>query len=150
MNCLEKYRSQLIREINRNLSIIVDRNEAAAVHDFRVGIKRLTALYYILDQIDPELNAKRLLKPYRALSKSIGNIRDSDIAVDIIANLDEISPQDSKPLIKALRLKANRDYRSFQKMSRVPGRLSIRMPTIGSTGISAHAINRHKPVVLNR
>lgn len=150
MNCLEKYRSKLIREINRDLGIIVTTNEADAVHDFRVGIKRLTALYLFLNQIDPELNAKRLIKPYRALSKSIGNIRDCDIAVETIGSLDEINPQDSKNLIKALRLKANRDYRLFQKMSRAQGRLSIRMPTIKSTVISAHAITRHKPLVLNR
>ena len=150
MNCLEKYRSKLIREINRELGVILDRPEEDAIHDFRVGLKRLTALYFLLNEIDPELNAKQLLKPYRALFKSIGNIRDVHIAIELITSLENIGPQDSGILLKALRLKAQGDYRLFQQLSRADRRLLIKMPTIQSTGISARAITRQKPLVLNR
>lgn len=148
MNCLEKYRSKLITEINRDLGVILTNPEEDPVHDFRVGVKRLTALYRFLQQINPELNAKELLKPYRAPFKSIGNIRDVHIAVHLIGSLEEISPQDSKALIRGLNTKARQDYRIFQKNIPANHRLSIRMPTIKSTGISARAINRQKPVVL--
>jgi len=150
MNCLEKYRNKLISEINRELGIILTRPEEDPVHDFRVGVKRLTALYYFLHEIDPGLNAKQLLKPYRVPFKALGNIRDAHIAEHLIDSLDEINPQDSKILIRALKLKARRDYRMFQKSIPAGQRLSIRMPTIRSTGISARAISREKPVVLKQ
>lgn len=150
MNCLEKYRSKLIAEINRDLAIIVEIPGEEPIHDFRVGVKRLTALYYFLNEIDPELNAKQLLKPYRAPFKSIGNIRDVHIAVQLIESLDEISPADSKLLIRQLNSKARQDYRLFQKNIPTDHRLSIRVPTIKSTGISARAIGRQKPLLLNQ
>jgi hypothetical protein len=150
MNCLEKYRSKLIAEINRDLAIIVDTPGEEPIHDFRVGVKRLTALYYFLNEIDPGLNAKQLLRPYRLPFKSIGNIRDVHIAVKLIESLEEISPQDAKLLIRQLNSNARRDYRLFQKNIPADHRLSIRVPTIRSSGISARAIGRHKPIVLNQ
>ncbi|MDH3536384.1 MAG: CHAD domain-containing protein [Gammaproteobacteria bacterium] len=118
------------------------------MHDFRVGIKRLTALYYFLNEIDNNLNARGLLKPYRPLFKSLGNIRDSHIAVHLIQDLDQLNPQHSAIMIKALNSKLGRDYRQFQKYSQTENRLSIRMPTIRATGISERTILRYKPVVL--
>jgi len=149
MNCLDKYRSKLIREINRDLRIILIQPEEEPVHDFRVGVKRLTALYYFLNRIDPDLKAKRILKPYRSLFKSIGRIREAHIAVHLVQSLDEIRAEDSEILLKALRSKIRRDCRSFQACVRAQPPISIRTPTISSSGISARAILRLKPVVLD-
>lgn len=148
MNCLEKYRGKLISGINRNLAIVVERPGVDPVHDFRVGIKRLTALYYLLNEIDPALNAKRLLKPYRRAFKLIGDIRDVHIANDLVTSLDGIDPRDTKVLVGALTARAARDYRVFQKESASARRSPIRMPTIRSSGISERAILRHKPIIL--
>ena len=149
MNCLDKYRSKLIRKINKDLRIILTRPEEEPVHDFRVGVKRLTALYYFLNRIDSDLKAKRILKPYRSLFKSIGKIRDAHIAVQLIQSLDEISIENSRILVKALRSGIRNDYRHFQAYVRAHSPLSIRTPTVSSTGISARAILRLKPLVLN-
>jgi CHAD domain-containing protein len=149
MNCLDKYRSKLVREINKDLRIILVQPEEESVHDFRVGIKRLTALYYFLSRIDTELKAKRILKPYRSLFKSIGNIRDAHIAMHLIQGLDDISTEDTEILVKALRSNIRKDYRGFQATVRAHSPISIRTPTVSSTGISARAILRLKPVVLN-
>jgi CHAD domain-containing protein len=149
MNCLDKYRSKLVREINKDLRIILVQPEEESVHDFRVGVKRLTALYYFLSRIDTELKAKRILKPYRSLFKSIGNIRDAHIAMHLIQGLDEISTVDTEILVKALRSNIRKDYRGFQATVRAHSPISIRTPTVSSTGISARAILRLKAVVLN-
>ena len=149
MNCLDKYRSKLVGEINKDLRIILVQPEEEAVHDFRVGVKRLTALYYFLSRIDTNLKAKRILKPYRSLFKSIGNIRDAHIAVHLIQGLDEIKTADANILLKALRTRIRKDYRNFQAIVGAHSPTSVRMPTVRSTGISARAILRLKPVVLN-
>jgi CHAD domain-containing protein len=149
MNCLDKYRSKLVRKINKDLRIILARPEEETVHDFRVGVKRLTALYYFLNRIDSDLKAKRILKPYRSLFKSIGKIRDAHIAVQLIQSLDEISIENSRILVKALRSGIRNDYQHFQAYVRAHSPISIRTPTVSSTGISARAILRLKPLVLN-
>jgi CHAD domain-containing protein len=149
MNCLDKYRSKLVREVNLDLRIILTQPEEEPVHDFRVGVKRLTALYTFLNRIDPDLKAKRILKPYRLLFKSIGPIRDAHIAIHLIQSLDEISAEESKILVRTLRTKIRRDYRSFQTCVRAQPPISIRTPSVSSSGISARAILRLKPAVLD-
>ena len=150
MNCLEKYRKKLIAGINRNLGVVVDKPEVAAVHDFRVGIKRLTALYHLLNEIDPGLDSKRLLKPFRGAFKRVGNIRDAHIALELIAGLDGIEMQHRKLLVGALESGAARDYRLFQQDIRQTHQSSVRMPSIRATGISERAILRHKPLLLRQ
>ncbi len=59
MNCLDKYRSKLIGQLNRDLRVIRISAEEEAVHDFRVGIKRLTALYYFLNEVNPGLKTRK-------------------------------------------------------------------------------------------
>jgi hypothetical protein len=73
VNCLEKYRSKLIREINRELRLVYVQPDESAVHDFRVGMKRLSALFYFLNSIEPGLDSKSLLKPYRVCSNPIAS-----------------------------------------------------------------------------
>jgi len=148
MNCLDKYRGKLIGQLNRDLRTIRITPEEESVHDFRVGIKRLTALYYFLDEVNPELKARKLIKPYRSLAKSIGVIRDGHIAVHLIRELDEISPVDKKNLISALRAKTRKDYRIVKKSLQVDARTRVRVPTVRSMKISERAILRKKPLIL--
>jgi CHAD domain-containing protein len=149
MNCLDIYRNKLVQEINKNLRLILENPEEGPVHDFRVGVKRLTALYYFLGEINTDLKAKKILKPYRSLFKSIGSIRDGHIAVHLIQDLDEIDLEESKILVRAIRSRIRKDYRLFQTNVQASARVSIRMPTVRATGISEAAILRGKPIVLN-
>ncbi len=161
MNCLEKYRNKLIREINKDLRVILTKSEQGpaqwleqgpeqdTVHNFRIGVKRLTALYCFLNEINAALKAKQILKPYRSLFKSIGNIRDGYIAVHLVQNLADVNLEESKILVRAIRVRIRKDYRLFQKDVQSNARVSIRMPTVRSTGISASVILRYKRIVLD-
>lgn len=148
MNCLEKYRSKLIRATNSNLKIILGSPEEQAVHEYRVGIKRLTALYYFLNQINPELKTKKFLKPYRKLFKLAGEIRDSHIALHLIEDLNAPSSPSQQKLLRAVRNKLARDTRSFEKWHQSNAQTSIRVPTINATGISERAILTNKQNIL--
>jgi len=149
MRCLNKYRSKLIRKVNQHLRTILEKPEENAVHEFRVGVKRLTALYYFLNQIEPSLVAKKVLKPYRSLFKSISNIRDGYIAVNLIQDMDEVSTDQKKELISALKSTIRKDYRLFRSNYRSRAQATIRIPTVESAGISQTAILQHKFVVLD-
>jgi CHAD domain-containing protein len=150
VNCLEKYRSKLIREINRELRLVYVQPEESAVHDFRVGMKRLSALFYFLNSIEPGLDSKSLLKPYRVLYKSIGNIRDAHIAIKLLQSLEGIGSVELRAISSSLQSKIEQDYHLFQDISRASAQASVRMPTINSTGISERSILAHKPVILSR
>lgn len=149
MNCLDKYRSKLISQLNRDLRIIRNTPDEEAVHDFRVGMKRFTALYFFLNDVDPGLKTRKLIKPYRSMAKSIGVVRDGHIAVHLIQELDEISLADKKILISALRAKTRNDYRLVKRSLQTDAHTRVRVPTIQSMDISERAILRQKPVVLN-
>lgn len=148
MNCLDKYRSKLIGQLNRDLRVIRISAEEEAVHDFRVGIKRLTALYYFLNEVNPGLKTRKLIKPYRSLARSVGAIRDGHIAVHLIQELDEISLVDKKNLISALRAKTRDDYRLVKRLLQTDAHTQVRVPTIRSMAISERAILRKKPAIL--
>lgn len=150
MDCVEKYRGQLIRNLNRDLRLLTAQPEETAVHEFRVGMKRLRALYFFLDRIDPAIAAGRWLKPYRQLYKATGLIRDAHIATGLLSSLESIGAADRKQLNLALRSRIKRDYRALRRIidSNPGGR--IRVPTIKSTGISARAMLAGKLVVLNQ
>ena len=149
MNCLDRYRSKLLKDINQNLRLLLDNPEEDPVHDFRVGLKRLTALYYFLNEIKPELKAKKILKPYRSLFKSIGKIRDGHIAVQLIQDLNQTNIKESQLLVSAVKSGIRKDCRLFQEYFQPNARASIRIPTVRSTGISERAILRYKQIVLD-
>ncbi len=79
MKCLERYRGGLIRGLNRNLKVILQAPDETAIHDFRVGIKRVTALYEFLQAVDPEFDAAGALARYRGLFKAGGRVRDLQV-----------------------------------------------------------------------
>lgn len=147
MNCLDKYRSKLVASVNRNLRIIRAAPEPEAAHEFRVGIKRLTAFYNFLAELHADMDAKTILRPYRALFKSIGQVRDGHIAVLLLQELDAHDTAPGRKMIAALNSMINRDYRQFQKIAQA--RSVARMPSLRSTEISESAILRHKPVAQN-
>ena len=148
MQCLEKYRSKLVSDANRQLRVIAGSADESAVHDFRVGIKRLTALYGFLGQADENLSVKKLLKPYRAMFKQLGRIRDAHIAIGLIEDLGPAPNPLSKHLVGLLRSGIRRDYRGFRNLVGNKRSLSIKLPTIRGTGIPPTAISRHKSAYL--
>lgn len=148
MNCLDKYRSQLISQLNRDLRMILVSPEEEPVHDFRVGMKRLTALYFFLNEVNPGLKTRKMLKPYRKLAKSIGVIRDGHIAVHLIQELDEVCVADKKVLVNAIKSKSRNDYRSFKRSIQANPLTRVSVPTIRSLGLSERAILRQKPIAL--
>jgi CHAD domain-containing protein len=101
-----------------------------------------------LNEVDPGLKTRKILKPYRRLAKSIGVIRDGHIAVHLIQELDEICPADKKTLVNAIKSKSRIDYRLFKKSIVANALTRVRVPTIRSMGLSERAILREKPIAL--
>lgn len=150
MECLEKYRRGLVREANRQLRAIFDSADETAVHDFRVAVKRLTAFYRFLRQVEERLPVKRWLQPCRALFKRGGEIRNAQIAIGLIDEADDISSVTRRSLLRPLQGAIRRDYRRFQRYAREQRITAIRLPSIAATGITQAAIRRHRPIFLEQ
>ena len=149
MKCLEAYRSKQVREANRMLRVILESPDESAIHDFRVGMKRINALYRFLAEIDGSLRARRLLKPYRGLFKRLGPVREAHIALHLIEDMEANPARESGLLLTALRTRASRDYRHFRDYGRSEGPAAIRLPTIRATGISNAGLLRHRQAALD-
>ena len=145
MDCLEKYRRGLVRQANRRLRDILDSADEAAVHDFRVAVKRLTALYHFVQQVDEQLPVQRWLQPCRGLFKRGGRIRDAQIAIGLIGEFGELPRTASRPLLAPLQAAVRHDYRRFQQYAHERRLTAVRLPRIATTGISQAAIRRQRP-----
>jgi CHAD domain-containing protein len=135
MNCLEVYRRELVRGINVEFRRILNEPGEDPVHDFRVGVKRLTAFFYFLQTVDPRIRAKKILKPYRGLFKAIGRVRDLHIAEDLVSELNS-SKNDLNKLKKAEKL----HYQSFRSTVNNLNISRITVPTIRSLSISDQSV----------
>ncbi len=149
MNCLDKYRNKLVREINSSLRTIQDKPEEEAIHEYRVGVKRLTAFYFFLNQIKPELQSKEILRPYRTSFKFVGKIRDGHTAANLIQNLSELDPAEQQLLVKAINAKISKEVRLFAQHIQSEAGSSIRTPSVKALGISERAILQQKPIILD-
>ncbi len=148
MKCLEQYRSRLHTNVNRDLRVIVQTADEEAIHRFRVGVKRLTALYRMLGMAKPELRWKSRLRPARSMSRAISRVRDVHIALELIAKIPGIAADERKSMERALRLRIRKDFRAFQRLALDDNKIPLRLPTIRSLGLSGNIILRHKSEVL--
>ena len=150
MNCLDPYRGKLLAAVNRDLRAIVGAPDEQSIHRFRVGVKRLTALYRFLDVVKPEIAAQHLLKPARKLSRSISKVRDCHITLGLITELAEPGSSELTSLQPAVHARIHQDYRAFVKLTQATISLPLRLATIRSMKLSESAILRHKPEVLQQ
>jgi CHAD domain-containing protein len=149
VNCLEKYRAAVVGKTNRHLKTLLNAPDEQAAHEFRVGIKRLNALYRFLGEVGEGIQARKLMKPARGLFKRVGPIREAQIVLALIAEFDGLGARDRGSLNNALISRIREDYRQFADYAASTGPALIRLPTIRSTGFGTSAILRHKPIAEN-
>ena len=90
----------------------------------------MSAFYYFLQSLNPEIRAKSILKPYRGLFKSIGRVRDLHIAENLILELDK--PRQDLNKLKSVERSM---YREFKKLVNEKIITRIKVPTVRSFGI---------------
>jgi CHAD domain-containing protein len=150
MKCLDQYRRKLLTGVNQNLRVIVDTVDEESIHQFRVGVKRLTALYRFVAAVEPGLQAKQLLKPARRLSMSISTIRDCHITLGLIGATGRLTAAEIKTLQRAVHTRIRGNHREFCKLAQEGVRIPLRLPTIRSLQITQDKLLQQKPVVLQQ
>lgn len=147
MRCLEKYRGGLIRGINRNLKVALAAPDEVAIHDFRVGIKRVTALYAFLQDAEPAFDADAVLARYRGLFKACGRVRDLQIARGLVL----VAASDSTPaseVIATVDARIGEAHAAMVAWAAARSIAAIRLPTVRGSGVSETRILQRRESVL--
>ena len=145
MNCLERYRGELIRGLNRNLKVILRAPDETAIHDFRVGIKRVTALYRFLHDAEPNFDADAALARYRGLFKACGLVRDLQIARGLLVELESDA---ASAIVTAVDARIADAHAALRGGAETESIAAIRLPTIRESGVDAGTIERRRARVL--
>lgn len=150
MHCLEQYRGKLLSSSNRELRVIIANPDETSIHRFRVGVKRLTALYRFFAAVDPEIDSRQILRPARKLSNAISRVRDVHITLNLFSELEGLDANDVISLKRALDTRCREEYRAFQSLVAGGAPIPLRMPTVRSLGLSETTLLRHKAEVLQQ
>lgn len=84
---------------HKNFKVINSEPTFHSIHDFRVSIKRIKAIFRLLDMISFEFNSKIQFKPYRSVFKPAGNIREVQVNRNTI-KLYKLTPETKSSFTK--------------------------------------------------
>jgi CHAD domain-containing protein len=71
------------------------------LHQLRVNIKKLKALFTLLEKVHGSFHFKKSFKPYKRVFKQAGKIRDEELQVEMMANLPKSLKSPEPEKIKA-------------------------------------------------
>ncbi len=83
---LYRFYKQKEEIFHKNFLIILRKPGINSFHDFRVSIKRIKAIFRLLELISPDFNAIKNLKPFRAVYNTSGKIREIQVNLKTIEN----------------------------------------------------------------
>jgi CHAD domain-containing protein len=108
------------REVLKQANGVLDLGEVERVHDMRVATRRLRAVLEIFEDCFPRKRHRKVLKKVKALADALGERRDLDVEIDLLASLaGEVAGDDREALaalIEGLRTRqrqANDDLAPF-------------------------------------
>jgi CHAD domain-containing protein len=78
--------STLLRRLANELGKAAKSGKADAIHDLRVAIRRMRGCLRLFAQFYPEGSRKELRKELKALMRASGEVRDRDIAMELLAD----------------------------------------------------------------
>jgi len=76
---IRRHSAQRFEEIRRHFALASQTFDEEAIHQLRVEIKRLKALFQLLEELSAGFEAKQSLLPVRPLYKASGRIRDLQV-----------------------------------------------------------------------
>ncbi len=147
MECIERYCGELIGGLNRDLKAILLAPDEIAIHDFRVGIKRVTALCEFLQAVDANFDAAAVLARYRGLFKAGGRVRDLQIARGLLVAADG-GTASSAGLVDAIDAKIAEKHAALVELAEAESITGIELPTIRKSGVDEAMIVKRRDSVL--
>jgi CHAD domain-containing protein len=79
--------SLLLRRLAAQVNRAAKSCDADAVHDLRVSIRRLSRCLRVFSEFYPEGSWKKIRRQLKTLMEVAGAVRDTDIAIDLLADM---------------------------------------------------------------
>ena len=79
---MDSFDRQFVR-LRDNYLTALNTHDVDAVHDYRVAVKRLKALFNLAEGINPDFHAQKQFRRFRLVFKSAAELRDLHIQIDI-------------------------------------------------------------------
>jgi len=76
-----------LASITANYRLAFDEHSADGVHDLRVDLKRMRALFDMVEALNNGFRAKQAFKQFRGIAKHTSALRDVQVQRDVIASL---------------------------------------------------------------
>jgi CHAD domain-containing protein len=83
LSYFDRQQGKLLRAWRRS----VDHHDRGGIHDYRVCVKRLKALFNLAAAVNPDFSAKKRFRRFRKLFKSSAALRDIHIQIALAKNL---------------------------------------------------------------
>ena len=80
---VRRYSEERFEEIRRHYAVASQTFDPEAIHQMRVEVKRLKALFQLLEGLCADFRAKKNLKPVRPIFKSAGRLRDLQLQIGL-------------------------------------------------------------------
>ena len=113
---LSYYKSQ-INIIKHNYGLAVKQSAPDGFHDMRVSIKRIRALFKLVESINVKFNADKKVLVFRKLFKSAGRVRDIQVQQDLVKSFEKRMNKEFSTYDKYLRQREIRALKSFWRFS---------------------------------
>ncbi len=111
------YSVQRFEGIRRHYALASRTFDEEAIHQMRVEIKRLKAVFQLLEGLSEEFRAKKHLKPFRRIFKSAGGLRDVQVQLGLARQWMGNSGGDLKAFCRHLALREQEAKLGFREKS---------------------------------
>jgi CHAD domain-containing protein len=113
LSYFDKQYGKLLRAWRR----AADRHNVKGIHDYRVCVKRLNALFNLAASVNPEFPAKKRFRRFRKLFKSSAALRDVHIQIEIAKGLRSIEGFPHEEYASFLRAEERAAEEKFDRFS---------------------------------
>jgi CHAD domain-containing protein len=98
-------------ELWRHQDGVLDTSDIERVHDMRVATRRLRAVLEIFAPAFPKRRHRAVLREVKALADALGQRRDPDVQLELVAAVTEATGEAERPGLEALaeRLRADQE-----------------------------------------
>lgn len=115
LNYFQKHRDIFLE----NIKTTKENFDVDAIHDFRVSVKRIRAIFRFLEKINPEkYSCRKNIKELRNLFKSSGQMRDMQVQLLLLENYEKRLNISLKEFTKYLKINKKEGKKQLKKALR--------------------------------
>ena len=105
------------KSIKTNYRLALDGHSTDGVHDLRVDIKRMRAMFDMVEALSSDFPAKKKFKPFRRIAKKTSVLRDAQVQLELLASLAETYSRDTVEYASFLREREEEGWQTFRQFA---------------------------------